>query len=143
MTYQQTQRHLANETTSVARNTDLEHYIAKGRLLRAQAVAALLTAGAKGIAQLLHVGVGAGIQLGRRVVAWLAREHQRRTGLRALMALDDHMLKDIGLTRGEIHAMVNGVFRSPEAGKSQQRASALTLVVNKETASNDNVRRAA
>lgn len=140
MTYRQRQQHLA--ITSVARDTDLEHYIARGRLLRAQAVAALLIAGATGVARLLHLGLSASIELGRRAVRWLAREHQRRVGLRALMALDDHMLKDIGLSRGEIHAMVNGVFHAPEAGRSEQRAKALTLVVNKPF-SNDNVRRAA
>ena len=41
MTYQQRQRHFTNETTSVALHTDLEQYIAKGHLLRAQAVAAM------------------------------------------------------------------------------------------------------
>jgi uncharacterized protein YjiS (DUF1127 family) len=142
MTYQHRQEHFTDETTSVALNTDLEEYIAKGRLLRAQAVAALFTAAAKGIARRLRSGVSTSIDLGRRAISWLAREHQRRAGLRALMALDDHMLKDIGLSRGEIHSMVNGVFRSPETGQSRQ-AKALTLVVNKEAVSDDNVRRAA
>lgn len=143
MTYQRRQERFANNITSVAREGELEHYIAKGRLLRAQTVAAALTAGAAGIARLLHSGLSAGIRLGRRATSWLAHEHQRRVGLRALMALDDHLLKDIGLSRSEIHAMVNGVFRSPEAGQSRERAETLRLVVNKKAVSNDNVRRAA
>lgn len=140
MTYEQRQQHLANEITS----TDFERYIVKGRLLRAQVVGALLTAGAGGVARLLRASVSGSIEFGRRAISWLAREHQRRVGVRALMALDDHMLKDIGLSRGEIHAMVNGVFRSPETAQSQQRAKALTLVVkNEKAAGNNNVRRAA
>ena len=143
MTYQQRQRHFTNETTSVALGTDLDRYIVKGRLLRAQAVAALLTAGANGIDRLLRSGISAGVDVGRRAISWLAREHQRRIGLRALMALDDRMLKDIGLSRSQIHAMVDGVFRSPEVEHSQQRAKALTLAMSKKSLSNDNVRRAA
>jgi uncharacterized protein YjiS (DUF1127 family) len=143
MTYQGRQERFANNITSVTRESELEHYIAKGRLLRAQAFAALLTVGAARIVRLLHSGFSAGIKLGQRATTWLAREHQRRAGLRALMALDDHLLKDIGLSRSEVHAMVNGVFRSPEAGQSPERAEPLTLVVNKKAVSNDNVRRAA
>lgn len=143
MTYQQRQRHFTNETTSVALHTDLEQYIAKGRLLRAQAVAAMFIAATKAVAWLLRSGLRTSIELGRRANSWLAREHQRRAGLRTLMALDDHMLKDIGLSRSQIHAMVDGVFRAPEAGQSQRRAKALTLVVNQKAVSNDNVRRAA
>jgi uncharacterized protein YjiS (DUF1127 family) len=143
MTYQRKQERFANNITSVSRESELEHYIAKGRLLRAQTVAALLTAGANGIARLLQSGFSAGIRLGRRATRWLAREHQRRVGLRALMALDDHLLKDIGLSRSEVHAMVAGVFRSPEARQSRERADTLTLVVNKKAVNNDNVRRAA
>lgn len=143
MTYQRRQERFANNIASVTRESELEHYIAKGRLLRAQAVAALLIVGAAGIARWLHSGFSAGIKLGRRATRWLAREHQRRVGLRALMALDDHLLKDIGLSRSEIHAMVDGVFRSPQSRQSRERAETLTLLVNKEAVSNDNVRRAA
>lgn len=143
MTYQRRQEHFANNITSLAGEGELDHYIAKGRLLRAQAVAALLTAGANGIARLLRSGISAGVDVARRAISWLAREHQRRAGLRALMALDDHLLKDIGLSRSQMHAMVDGVFRSPEAGQSRERAKAFSLVVNKKAVSNDNVRRAA
>ena len=136
---QQRQQHL----TAGASNLDLERYIIKGRLLRAEAVAALLTAGARGIARLVLSGISATIELGRRAIGWLAREQQRRASLRALMALDDHMLKDIGLSRSQIHAMVDGVFRTPEVGRSPQRPKALALVVNKKAAGDDTVRRAA
>ena len=143
MTYREKQQLLSNETNFVALDTELDRYIARGRLLRAQAAAALLTSGATHIARLLRSGVGATIELGRRAIAWLAREHQRRAGLRALMALDDHMLKDIGLSRSQIHAMVDDMFRAPETRQSQQPAKALTLVVNKKSVSHDDVRRAA
>jgi uncharacterized protein YjiS (DUF1127 family) len=44
-----------------------------------------------GVAPLLHQWLGA-----------VAREHRVQCGVRAMMALDDRMLSDIGLTRTEI-----------------------------------------
>ena len=46
-----------------------------------------------------HAGV---LSLFRRGFTLLAREHHVQCGVRAMMALDDRMLSDIGLTRTEI-----------------------------------------
>jgi uncharacterized protein YjiS (DUF1127 family) len=43
---------------------------------------------------------------GLAVVAAVRRWHQRRQTIRTLLELDDHLLKDIGLTRSTIFAAV-------------------------------------
>jgi len=46
-----------------------------------------------------HLGA---LSLFHRCFGFLAREYRVRCGVRAMMALDDRMLSDIGLTRTEI-----------------------------------------
>jgi uncharacterized protein YjiS (DUF1127 family) len=41
-------------------------------------------------------------------LATLFRRARKRSDISALMALDDHLLTDIGLTRSEVADMVNG-----------------------------------
>ncbi len=43
----------------------------------------------------------------RSAAASVARWHQRRIAIRQLMALDDHILKDIGIRRGDIHSVAD------------------------------------
>ena len=55
-----------------------------------------------------HLGQSVGI-LGRAVLSvWHAFRsyHERRIAMAQLMALDDRMLKDIGIDRSEIHSML-------------------------------------
>ena len=55
-----------------------------------------------------HLGLCANI-LGRAVLSvWHAFKsyHERRVAMAQLMALDDRMLKDIGIDRSEIHSML-------------------------------------
>ncbi len=55
-----------------------------------------------------HLGQSASI-LGRAVLSvWHAFKsyHERRIAMAQLMALDDRMLKDIGIDRSEIHSML-------------------------------------
>ena len=49
-------------------------------------------------------GVGAGpvVRATRRLVDWFQSRRQIRSGIDDLMALDDHLLSDIGLSRGHI-----------------------------------------
>jgi uncharacterized protein YjiS (DUF1127 family) len=144
MRYQLRQRHPPNKAMSNVLDNELADYIAEARRLRAEVMASVLAAAAASTTRLLRAAVSPSIKLARRAVGWFAREHERRVGLRALMALDDHTLKDIGLSRREIHAMVDGVFRAPEVGRPEQRERAPTLVVNKENgAANAKTRRAA
>ena len=45
-------------------------------------------------------GHGAGVQLAEVLLTWIERTRQRRQ----LSRLSDHMLKDIGLNRGDVEA---------------------------------------
>ena len=111
---------------------DAREILARARMMRSEY-----------LARLVRSGFSASFKLGRRAISWLAREHERRVTVRTLMMLDDHMLKDIGLSRSQIHGMVNGVFSSPEAGQSQHRATTLTFAANKTAGNNDKVKQAA
>ncbi len=44
------------------------------------------------------------------LIGRLFAEHRRRSDLRSLLAKDDHLLRDIGLTRTEIEASLNLPF---------------------------------
>lgn len=52
-------------------------------------------------ATLLRLEAAAGRASWRALVAWLEAAHARRRQRRALVALDDHSLRDIGLSRHE------------------------------------------
>ncbi len=49
-----------------------------------------------------------------RLAGTLARWHRRRRSIGDLSGLSDHMLKDIGLPRGEIRAAVDGLLDAPK-----------------------------
>lgn len=143
MTYQRRQQYGANQTLPGARYDDIERYIAKGRALHAETVAALLTLGVSKAAQLLRSVFTGGFRFSRRLISAIAREHQRRATVRALTTLDDHLLKDIGLSRSQIHGMVNGVFGSPEAAASRYRPAAVKLATARPANSDEKVKQAA
>jgi uncharacterized protein YjiS (DUF1127 family) len=55
----------------------------------------------------------------RALLRWLARFgerlaqfHERRAAIRTLQELDDHMLKDIGMTRWRMEQTIHGGFAS-------------------------------
>lgn len=51
------------------------------------------------------------VRFTRAVIAWFAEMVRRRAATAELMALDDRMLADIGLTRGQIPAVVGSAAR--------------------------------
>ncbi len=59
-----------------------------------------------------------------RLIAFVKAYAERRRGARELYALNDHFLADIGLTREDISAVVNGTYvRQPEAAPIEYPAA--------------------
>lgn len=60
------------------------------------------------------------IDIVRSVIQAIVRGYQRRVAIRELAALDDRTLRDIGLHRGQIHAVVNTLLNPapPLSGES-------------------------
>ena len=48
----------------------------------------------------------------RAAAAAMPSWHQRRIAIRRLMALDDHILKDIGIRRGDIHSVAEARLKT-------------------------------
>ena len=53
---------------------------------------------------------GAALRAVRRAVSTLRQWHQRRRAMHELLSLDDRLLRDMGLTRGDIWAAVHGAL---------------------------------
>lgn len=60
--------------------------------------------------------------INRAIIQPIARWNERRATIMALSSLDDRMLADIGLTRGEIAQLANG--RIPRGGSTCSSSSA-------------------
>jgi uncharacterized protein YjiS (DUF1127 family) len=54
--------------------------------------------------------LGLGRLLSRLVLQPLARLRAREAAFEELMSLDDHMLRDIGITRGQIPGVIKGLL---------------------------------
>ena len=89
--------------------TAVDHYLFEARRLRAERFGEFGRA-------LGHVLKRSGERLARTLVRW----QQRRIAYRELNALEDRMLQDIGLSRGQIPSVVEGMldidsYRRPES----------------------------
>lgn len=56
----------------------------------------------------------------RKFLAEIRRRRARRASIRALSALDDRMLQDIGVHRGQIPALVDGLSSAPSSDADQE-----------------------
>ena len=101
-----TMHHL--DLTDQAFANDASH----GRRPRAEAVATLSPFGAQGLARLIGGSLKAAGKIGRRAATGLVRWHEQRAAIRELMALDDRMLKDIGMQRSQIGSVVDELLSS-------------------------------
>ncbi len=99
-----------------------EHHAKTGRELRAQAVRRLV----RGIVGIIAQGAEA-----------LRRWHRRRVAYRALMALDDRLLRDIGLRRDQIPAAVEGLWRTESNPVAKRQAYVATVAGRPSDAAND------
>ena len=80
-------------------------YITQARQRQARAMAEAIGAGWRGIRRGL---AGTAALLRRYLLEPMAKRSQRRHALAALVALDDRLLADIGLRRGDIELAVDG-----------------------------------
>jgi uncharacterized protein YjiS (DUF1127 family) len=55
------------------------------------------------------------------IISALIRRSQRRRDYTSLLQLDDHLLRDIGINRTDLHQMMHGA-RSPHAPAAKRHA---------------------
>ncbi len=104
----------------------IEHHAKTGRALRAQVGRQALRGLIRGIVGAVRQGAEA-----------LQRWHLRRVGYRALMALDDRLLRDIGLRRDQIPAAVAGLLRNESNPVAKPQAYVATVAGRPSDAAND------
>ena len=76
-------------------------------------------------------------QMGRAVSGWvkglfsgLAEAHRRRAAYAELNGLDDRMLRDLGLSRGELWAAVDGMVDRAAPSNDNQVAATAAVAAN-------------
>lgn len=104
----------------------IRHHVNTGRELRAQAVRQALRGLIRGILDAVRQGAEA-----------LQRWHLRRVTYRELMALNDHLLHDIGLHRDQIPAAVEGLLRNEANRVAEPQAYVATVAGRRSDAAND------
>ncbi len=60
---------------------------------------------------MIHKGATLAINFGRSAAKGIIRAHHRRAAIRELRALDDRMLKDIGVRRDDIYSVVEELWK--------------------------------
>ena len=58
--------------------------------------------------------IGAVANFAGAIAGAITKWHKRNKAIRELSALSDHLLKDIGISRGEIRAVVDAMLTAPE-----------------------------
>jgi len=88
-------------------------HLDRARQARAEALARAAYLAIDGLARLAGAAGTAVAAAARSATDAVRRWRRRRAALYALMALDDRMLKDIGVSRAEIPGLVDDLLRSP------------------------------
>ena len=104
----------------------IAHHAKTGHALRAQVGRQALRGLIRGIVGAVRQGAEA-----------LRRWHRRRVTYRALMALNDHLLQDIGLRRDQIPAAVDGSWRHESNLVVKPQAYVATVAGRPSDAAND------
>jgi uncharacterized protein YjiS (DUF1127 family) len=103
---------------------DCGGYIGSHRLVDRRAALSMGPFAAAGLREMAGGVAVRLVALGRALVDRGVRAHRRRTALRELEALDDRMLKDIGLTRGAIPYEIDRALRGiSRAGTTVMRST--------------------
>ncbi len=89
-------------------------YLAEGRRRQARAMAEAIGAGARALRWGL---TGLAALVGRQLLQPLARRSERRRAIGRLAELDDRLLADIGLRRGDIELAVDGLLADPRMSR--------------------------
>lgn len=105
---------------------ELHHYQLLGRRLQARAVSAAFASLFRGLAGPF-----------KKLAAVSTRAAREAAAIRQLSALDDHLLADLGIRRGQIPAAVAGLMERPAARKSAPAASVEPLPEEAPAADNE------
>ena len=97
-------------------------YLAEGRRRQARAMAEALGAGSRALRRGL-TRVAARVR--RQLLEPLARRSERRRAIGRLAELDDRLLADIGLRRGDIELAVDGLLADPRVRRRMPAPAAL------------------
>jgi uncharacterized protein YjiS (DUF1127 family) len=89
-------------------------YVAEARRLQARAMAEALRAGWRALGRGLS---GLAVLMRRQLLEPLARRFERRRAIGRLAELDDRLLADIGLRRGDIALAVDGLLADPRVAR--------------------------
>ena len=92
----------------------LEHEMI-ARYLRGRIIASLLSRGVRSLGRLLRWGLTVVTGLIRRSMTVIVRTRARRATIRVLTALDNRILQDIGVSRGDIYAIAEDLAVRCEA----------------------------
>jgi uncharacterized protein YjiS (DUF1127 family) len=90
-------------------------YVDRAHDERAKAASALLAGAAAGLGTLAGTAVRGLGRAGRGIVSGVVTARRRSVAIRELYALDDRMLKDIGLSRGDIQYVVDQMLSAERA----------------------------
>ena len=95
------------------RGLSREAVLREAREARAQALADLLAGAATGLGHLAAMAVRGLVRAGRSIVSGVATAQRRGAAIRELQSMDDRMLKDIGISRGDIPFLVERQLTAP------------------------------
>ena len=101
----------------------IQAYVARGRGLQAEALRGAFAATFRPVGRIV-AGLSTALLSGLRSLRLWRR---RRVALRELQSLDDRMLKDIGVPRGQIFHVVESLLRDPADQPAPRSAEVLPL----------------